>query len=397
MLETRFEPYERERLRSLRSYNVLDTDAEDSYDDIVQIAASICQSPIALVTMVDENRCWFKANLGLEGATEAPRDIAYSTLVLDNPLEPTIIEDAWADDRFKDKPLATAEPPMRFFCGTPLVNEDGFVLGSLCIIDHVPRKMSEQQISAMKTLARQVVNQMELRKKMKEVDHLNEKLRDAYKEMEKFSYSISHDLKAPLRTIEGYSEILMEDFMDSLDEEAQEYLGRIQSSTRHMRVLIDSILDLSRIGRKPINRDKIDMSTLAQEIYDLLDVPDNCSINVQLGLKAVGDTELVRTLLQNLLDNAVKYSSKVDCPEVSFGRTETERGPAFFVRDNGSGFDPKYQDKMFDLFQRLHKQSDFTGTGIGLSMVKKVVEKHGGEIWAEGAVNKGATFYFTLG
>lgn len=384
------------RLEALRGYDILDTEPEPAFDSLIQVAAAICQTPVSLISLVDADRCWFKANLGLDGMCEAPREIAFAKYVVDDPHEPFIVEDAQNDPRFMHGPLANGQPPMRFYCGTPLVNPEGYVLGSLCVIDHQPRRLESHQVHALKTLARQITTNFEQRRMLRKVEKLNTELEQAYREMESFSYSVSHDLKAPLRAIEGYAQILEEDYTEQLDEDGREMLQRMIDSTQNMRTLVDGILNLSRISRKPLVRTPTDLSAMAREIFAKIADRGNAILCVADELTAVGDVELIRVTLQNLLENAVKYSSKRERPEIEVGKTETDRGTAFFVRDNGAGFNTKYYKKLFQLFQRLHKPSEFSGTGIGLSIVEKVIKRHHGQIWAESEPDRGATFYFTL-
>lgn len=220
----------------------------------------------------------------------------------------------------------------------------------------------------------------------------------AKKEIESFSYSVSHDLRAPLRHINSYSSILVEEHADSLPEEARYYLERICTASSRMGKQIDDLLALTGVGRAVMKRSSFNISQLAAEVVDMLQ--DGAAANaaefvVQPGIAAYGDSALVRLVLQNLLGNSVKYSSCTPCPRVEFGQTAAGGRNAFFVRDNGVGFDMTYVEKLFQPFQRLHG-SEFEGTGIGLATVRRIIERHGGSIWAEGKENGGATFYFTL-
>ncbi|WP_109121920.1 ATP-binding protein [Azospirillum sp. TSO22-1] len=225
-------------------------------------------------------------------------------------------------------------------------------------------------------------------------------LENANRELEAFSYSVSHDLRAPLRSISGFSQVLTEDYSDRLDEEGRDYLKRIGDASQRMAQLIDDLLDLSRLSRGEVRRAPVDLSALATAVIaDLVAAhPDRrVAVSIAPGLKAEADPHLVRTVLVNLLGNAWKYTSRKDHAHVTFGATADEEGqPAFFVRDDGAGFDMAYADKLFGAFQRLHGMKDFPGTGVGLATVQRIVHKHGGRVWAEGVVDRGATFYFTL-
>lgn len=224
-------------------------------------------------------------------------------------------------------------------------------------------------------------------------------LQVANKELETFSYSVSHDLRAPLRSIDGFSQILLEDYQDKLDEEGQDNLRRVRAASQRMGVLIDDILKLSRISRFDMHRQPVDLSRLAGEIAEDLkaEYPKRrIDFKITSGLVTHGDAHLLRIVLENLLGNAAKFTGNRKEAIIQFGSQEKKSGPAiYFVRDNGAGFNMKYAKNLFGVFQRLHKSSDFPGTGVGLATVKRILSRHQGQIWAESVEGKGTTFYFT--
>jgi light-regulated signal transduction histidine kinase (bacteriophytochrome) len=222
----------------------------------------------------------------------------------------------------------------------------------------------------------------------------------ANRELESFSYSVSHDLRAPLRGIDGFSRALEEDYGAALDAEARGYIERIRNATQRMGQIIDDLLLLSRVARTELRRESVDLSAVAREVDAALRAAEpgrNVAFEVTDGLHAQADERLVRLLLENLLGNAWKYTSRCARAHVSFGSGEGRGEPAFCVHDDGAGFDMAYAHKLFGAFQRLHSSSEFPGSGIGLATVARIVERHGGRVWAEGEVGKGATFSFTLG
>ena len=230
------------------------------------------------------------------------------------------------------------------------------------------------------------------------VQHSTE-LESVNKELESFSYSISHDLKAPLRSIDGFSRILFEDYSDKLDAQGQDYLQRIRTSSQSMSLLIDDILNLSRITGTGIHLEKVDLSQLAEAVAEELksQQPDRrVEFNITPGLAAYGDKHLLKLVFDNLLGNAFKFTGKRALGKIEFGVTEVDGEQAYFVRDNGAGFDKEYAGKLFKIFQRLHTQEEFPGTGIGLASVQNIIRRLGGKVWAEGEKGQGATFYFTL-
>jgi signal transduction histidine kinase len=224
-------------------------------------------------------------------------------------------------------------------------------------------------------------------------------LEAANKELEAFSYSVSHDLRAPLRGIDGWSLALLEDYGSQLDGQAKTYLERVRSETQRMGQLIDDLLQLSRLTSAEMNPRKVNLSTLAGTIASRLQKAQperQVKFVIQPRLNANGDARLLEIALTNLLGNAFKFTGKTPQARIEFGQTEVEGQRAFFVRDNGAGFDMALAKKLFGAFQRMHKTSDFPGTGVGLTTVQRIVHRHGGRIWAEAAVDQGATFYFTL-
>ena len=222
----------------------------------------------------------------------------------------------------------------------------------------------------------------------------------ANRELEAFSYSVSHDLRAPLRSIDGFSQAVLEDYADRLDDQGRDYLGRVRAATQHMGHLIDDLIKLARVARAEIKREVVDLSALAGEVLAALRKSEpgrEVECRIEPGLTAKGDARLLRVVLDNLLGNAWKFTGRQPQPRIEFCATRgTDGEPAFFVRDNGAGFDMTYAGKLFGAFQRLHTLSEFPGTGVGLATVQRIVHRHGGRVWAEGAVGKGATFYFTL-
>lgn len=247
------------------------------------------------------------------------------------------------------------------------------------IMDITERKMAEKRIQEV------------VRQRTAQLEATNQ-------ELEAFSYSVSHDLRSPLRSIHGFSQALMEDYADHLDDIGKDYLNRVSSASVRMGRLIDDLLALSRISRQEISFEPVDVTALAAHVAEHLnsDQYTNTEFTVAPGLKASADKGLLNVALENLFENAAKYSRKVSKPKVELGVETINDRQVFYIKDNGVGFDMKYSDKLFGAFQRLHGDSEFEGTGIGLATVKRIIHRHGGEIWAQSAINSGSTFYFTL-
>lgn len=252
-----------------------------------------------------------------------------------------------------------------------------------------------------------VIENIASRKEIQRQLHLmNDSLRQrsveleaANHELEAFSYSVSHDLRAPLRAIDGFSRILQTDYISLLDDKGRNYLERIRLAAQHMGVLIDDLLKLSRVTRIELSREKIDLYDLANEIMtELMRLEPERVVyfDATPGIMAYADKNLMRVVLDNLFSNAWKFTSKLTEARIELGVLEQNGQVVYFMRDNGAGFDMAYADKLFGVFQRMHETREFPGTGIGLATVQRIIHKHGGRIWAESAINKGTTFYFTL-
>jgi PAS domain S-box-containing protein len=232
----------------------------------------------------------------------------------------------------------------------------------------------------------------ELRQRTAELESSN-------KELEAFSYSVSHDLRTPLRSMAGFSTALLEDYSERLDEDGKLYLRKIQDSSELMGQIMDDLLKLSRVTRSEINFEKVNLSDLAKTLVSELQQEEperKGKVIIAEGMNVRGDRNLLSLVLQNLLGNAWKYTGRTAAPEIEMGVTDNKGKQAYFIRDNGVGFNMEYVDKLFKPFQRLHMAHEFPGTGIGLATVQRIIRRHGGEVWAEGKVGEGATFYFTL-
>jgi len=269
----------------------------------------------------------------------------------------------------------------------PIYHDDGRLMVLLAIEDITEQQRAKVELRLLnKELEKRVVER-------------TAELESANQELEAFCYSVSHDLRAPLRAIDGFSQQLLTGHSGQLDELANHYLGRIRNGSQRMGQLIDDLLKLSRLTRSRMRAEKVNLSALAQQVADEYHEaePDrDVQVDIQPNLIVRGDPQLLRVVLVNLLGNARKFTSKCSSPLIEFGKTKWKDQTAFFVRDNGAGFDMTYSNKLFGAFQRLHGEHEFPGTGIGLATVKRIIRRHGGEVGAESAVDQGATFYFTL-
>ena len=232
-----------------------------------------------------------------------------------------------------------------------------------------------------------------------ETRKLNGELEATNKELETFSYSVSHDLQAPLRSINGFSQALLEDYRDKLEPQAQDYLQRVCAATLRMEQLIQDLLQLSRVARSEMRHELVDLSGLARAIANELNENGSgrkVEFSIEPELKVTGDSRLLRVALENLFHNAWKFTGKTAGAKVEFAATQHSGKRAYFIRDNGAGFNMAHADRLFGAFQRLHSASEYPGTGVGLATVQRIMHRHGGQVWAESSVGNGATFYFSL-
>ncbi|MEI9920622.1 MAG: CHASE3 domain-containing protein [Bacteroidota bacterium] len=220
------------------------------------------------------------------------------------------------------------------------------------------------------------------------------------KELESFSYSVSHDLRAPLRSVNGYANVLLEDYGDVLDENATRTINIIAKNGRRMGELIDDLLTFSRLGRKELMHASLPMNDVVRDVIDEIRETNQYDNNIRIDVRnlpnATADMSMIRQVWYNLISNALKYSGKTKNPAVEIGSFLRNNDVCYYVKDNGVGFDMAYVEKLFGIFQRLHKQDEFEGTGVGLALIKRIIDRHNGKVWAEGALNQGATFYFSL-
>jgi light-regulated signal transduction histidine kinase (bacteriophytochrome) len=240
---------------------------------------------------------------------------------------------------------------------------------------------------------------LELEQRVEEQEKAEVALQEAMKELESFSYSVSHDLRAPLRAIDGFANILFEEYNNVLDDEGKRLLSVIIKNVNSMGQLIDDLLAFSRLSRQQIQRIEIDVRALVQEVIDDLMASESVrriEWEVDTLPAMIGDRSMIRQVYVNLLSNALKFTRKRDVARIEVGSRESGGEIVYYISDNGAGFDMQYQEKLFGVFQRLHSEKEFEGTGVGLANVRRIVHRHGGRIWAEGRVGEGATFYFTI-
>jgi light-regulated signal transduction histidine kinase (bacteriophytochrome) len=298
------------------------------------------------------------------------------------------------------------------FVGTRLLHDHGVISGLSTIIHgkerpfgvlgaHSTRKraFTNDDINFLQAVANVIATAIERKEAEEEILQLNHELQSAIQELEAFSYTVSHDLQAPLRGIAGFSEALLEEYEHQIGPEGMHYLQRIRANTRRMAQLIDDLLSFSRTGRLQLERARIDMAALAQAVFeDLVSVEEGSTPHLTIHdiPPGHGDRTLVREVLANLLSNSIKFTAPRETPQIEIGGRTDNGHNVYYVKDNGVGFDMKHASKLFGVFQRLHTTDEFEGTGVGLAIVQRIVQRHGGQVWAESKLNEGTTIYFTL-
>ncbi|EAQ41541.1 ATP-binding protein [Polaribacter sp. MED152] len=368
---------ESERLKSLQNYKILDSLPEEDYDAIAKIASSICNTPIALISLIDKDRQWFKANHGLD-ARETPRDFAFCAHSILEPDELFIINDATKDDRFFDNPLTTGDPNVIFYAGAPLNTEDGYPLGTLCVIDNEPKTLNEEQKEALKLLANQVVNLLELRKKNRELENVNKEVSNLNEQLNNFAYRLTHDLKSPINGVNFLVEVLKTDHAALfIDEEAKNYLNLIADRMGYMSNLVDDILHYTKVNNENIVYSKFNIQETIESIITNIDHENlvSCSYNL-VNTSIISSKIGLMQVFQNLISNSIKFTDKENV-ELSIELTKDNEYYTFVYCDNGPGIPKAYRDKVFNMFETLSNEKN-NNTGIGLTTVKSIIERLGG-------------------
>jgi len=389
---------EQKRLQVLESYSISDSTSETIYDDIAQIASEITQSPIAQINIIDGTQQYSKSSFGLPPGI-VPREFAFCNQTIKTPFSPTLVPDMRLDTRFKDHPAVVGDPHIQFYLGIPLTTQDGFALGSLCVMDHKPRQLSYSQQETLKSLASQVVVNFELKRSNNMLRESQIELKTKYDELEKFAYIVSHDLKSPLNNIISLVQILKNDYRSKLDADGIQLLEYLTASSAKLKNLVDGILEFYRgdnllAGKK----EDIDLNVFLTGIARLNDplnliqfcYPEN-STTLTVNVVAL------EQIFLNLIGNAIKYNDKEKIV-ITVTFSQDDEFYHFTVQDNGMGIPEENYSDIFQLFNNLNQKDrdGNLGSGIGLSTVKKLVEKSDGKISLTSAPGQGTTFSFSI-
>ena len=389
---------EKERLAALREYQILDTESEPEFDEITGLASEICQAPISMITLIDEERQWIKSSANLL-VREMPRRTAFCAHAILFPNDPFIVSDMREDELFKDHPFVKGDPHIVFFAGIPLTNPEGFALGTLCVLDKRPRILSESQLRALKILARQVIHLLELRKANLQFRSLKSVLEARNEELQQFAYVVSHDIKSPLASIVLTSEMLRENFGEHIDEDNDQLLKILGRASMKIRELVDGVLAYYRSeSALNENAESFELRPFLISIAEMFNT--NQPIDIQIPQEnpcLFMNKTALEQILVNLVQNALKYNDK-EKPMVQIRFAENETHYLFAVADNGKGIAQEEQKKIFELFTTLGQRDRFgtRGSGIGLSTVNRLVEKLSGRIDLKSKPGEGSEFSFSI-
>ncbi|MBQ0788269.1 MAG: GAF domain-containing sensor histidine kinase [Oceanihabitans sp.] len=386
------------RSNTLQKLDIMYTAPEKMFDDITSLAAFICDTPIALISLVDGKNPFFKSHYGLDvNKTAVNQAFCAHTIKADKDV--FIVEDATIDKRFKENPLVLSNPNIVYYAGVPLINEEGIKIGVLSVMDSFTRSLEKNQIRALKQLASQVICLVKLKESNNILESYKVKLEDSYKLDSEFSAMAAHDLKSPVNGIKSLIELIDSKNKHLWDDKDQQYLKFIFENIRRMNRLIIGLLAYSKSDIDSINKEQIDLENLVKDVFELL-TQDLSLTNAKLitsKLPIITSSEVaVTTLFQNLIGNALKFQKEGASPEVQITCKESEFKWVFSIEDNGIGIDAKHFDIIFGPFKRLQNQSQFPGSGLGLSNCKKIVESLKGELTVSSLMGKGSVFVITL-
>ncbi len=387
---------EKERLAAVKSYKLLDTIPESDYDNITSLVAEICEVPISLITLLDTDRNYLKSHHGIE-VQESPRDISFCGHAINQEEDLFIVEDARLDPKFKNNPLI-AQANSIFYAGAPLINSDGFKLGTLCVFDTKPRKLKDWQKTTLVNLSKQVVKLFELHKKNIELKEIEEELLERNIQLKNFAGLVSHDLKSPLANITSLARLLKEEYIKDLDKTAVEYVDYIEESSYTLKEYIDGMLiyyKSDELASK--NKQDFNLKELLEDLDEILFVDHSEFEYPKKDIILHANRAAIFQVLMNLVGNSLKYNDHKK-PLVSIHFSDDDVFYRFEVKDNGVGIDKDKQELMFELFQKGDNSDKFgkKGTGIGLATVKSLITKLGGTIKVDSKPGEGATFSFTI-
>ena len=381
------------RHKALVELNLLDTEPEKMFDDITKLASKICETPVALITVLDIDKQLFKSKFGLT-ITETPIEQAFCKIAIEKPEEMLSILDARIDIRFSDNPLVHKDPKIVSYHGVPLVSKSGIALGSLCVIDFKQKTLSDEQKEMLVILSKHVEYLIELRTKTQLVSEYQQKIELHSKDMEDFVSMAVHDLKSPVRSIDSFMKLLHKKHQTEWDEKDEKYIDFILQSTVKMTNLINDLLEYAKSTKSDENFETFNVKELVTELFTNLTNSLNEKPTLICGeLPNIHSSKIAFTVLfTNFLSNALKYKKDDEPLIIEITSIEEDDFLIFSIKDNGIGIESKFFDYIFEPFKRLHPSSKYEGTGLGLAICKKIADNLKAEITVNADLNEGSTF-----
>lgn len=389
---------ESNRIKNLESYQILDTEFENDYDEITKLASFICDTPIAIISLIDQDRQWFKSKVGLN-IRETPRDYAFCAHAILNIDDILIVKDTFSDERFVDNPLVVGDPNIRFYAGAPLITREGYPLGTICAIDRIPRELTEEQLNALKVLSKQVIKLLELRNSYALLSLTNSELKELNKSKDNFLSIISHDIKNPFISILGFSEILETELEDLSREEIKDLVEKIHSTAKDTYKFLEHLLHWSLMerGKIEVNQANIKINDLLDNVLSMLSgaaEQKNISLinNFSDDTFIFADPNMILSLFQNLISNAIKFTNQGG--RITASSKFLDDSIEIEISDTGIGIEKNKLNNLFEL--KSHDSTGGTegeeGTGFGLALCKQFIKENNGQVSVESEVGKGTTF-----
>jgi signal transduction histidine kinase len=394
-----------------KKYTMLDLevtkDIRDRFGKIITLVAGIFHVPAALIMKVRDNEIEVfsssktPGNPYSEGVTEKLKGKLYcETVMTSNQM--LYVDNAMLHEKWKDSPDIPLH--MISYLGFPIHWPDGEMFGTICVLDSKTIPLSEEKTTLLDGFREVLEDELQLMKNLdlerKKNQQRTQELETINREMEAFSYTIAHDLRSPLRAINSFTHLFLDEYSAQLSDKGRGYLDKVRNASLSMNQLINDLLSLDKIRETELTFEEFDLSQMVRNLLEerrQIESMREVELKVQDGVRLVGDKSLIHVVIENLLDNAWKFTSLQQVCKIEFGTQTIDSKTTYFIKDNGVGFNMDYSKKLFGNFQKLHSIINFPGTGIGLATIQKIIHKHGGVVWATGEEGKGACFYFTVG
>jgi signal transduction histidine kinase len=404
-------PRDKERLDALGEYGILDTPEDPAFNDLARIAATLCNAPVAMVNLVDHERQFMKAAYGFT-RRDVPRELSFCAHAIIEPARVLAVPDLASDARFESHPIVAGAPHLRFYAAAPIVTEDGYAIGTVCVMDVAPRSdLTSDDAEALRAIARQAMSLIELRRDRAMVRNANQRLEEANARLEDVSRrkteiisDVSHEFRTPLTTILGYAELIRDEKLDL--EETREFADDIVRDVQRLTRMMENVLDLERLEARAtaFRPMPVELPSLLEDEVGRWEVDEAAanhavSLSVKFGLPQVlADADRIAQVVRNFLANAVKYSPDGGAVDVRAELTTDGKFVRVSVADHGIGISPDGQARIFERFARTQEAigRGIRGTGLGLAICRQIVELHGGKIGVESVVGQGSTFWFTV-